>query len=136
MAPPHVADFAGAGGPVEQVISGHEREFFTRFTGTDSVVRAGSLDAAVRAYSPPGRLSAALAQYRTLPRDAADNRRAVHPTLDMPALALEGGAPGISLASLRRVGSDVRSIVVPEAGHYVQEDQPDAYAAALSMFLR
>ena len=86
----------------------------------------GSLDDAVRAYAAPGRYDAAMGRYRALPRDAARNRADPRP-LAVPATALEGGAPGISAATLP--GADV--VVVPGAGHYVQEDRPYEVAAAI-----
>ncbi|WP_433799402.1 alpha/beta fold hydrolase [Actinomycetospora sp. CA-084318] len=127
LAPPHVAAFAAAPpGRLAAEVAGHEREVLAGFVGDPAVVASGSLDDAVRAYSAPGRYDAAMGRYRALPRDAARNRLDPGP-LAVPATALEGGAPGISAATLP--GADV--VVVPGAGHYLQEDRPHETAAAI-----
>jgi pimeloyl-ACP methyl ester carboxylesterase len=98
--------------------------------GDPAVAASGSLADAVRAYSRPGRLAAAMGRYRGLPLDATATRADPRP-LAVPATALEGGAPGIAAATLPAVarGSDV--VVVPHAGHYLQDDQPDLTAKAV-----
>ncbi|WP_285592158.1 alpha/beta hydrolase [Actinomycetospora sp. NBRC 106378] len=127
LAPPHVAAFATAPpGRLAAEVAGREREVLGAFVGDPAVAASGSLDDAVRAYSAPGRYDAAMGRYRALPRDAARNRLDPGP-LAVPATALEGGAPGISAATLP--GADV--VVVPGAGHYLQEDQPHETAAAI-----
>ncbi|WP_018334861.1 alpha/beta fold hydrolase [Actinomycetospora chiangmaiensis] len=127
LAPPHVAAFAAAPpGRLAAEVAGREREVLGRFVGDPAVVASGSLDDAVRAYRAPGRYDAAMGRYRALPRDAARNRADPRP-LVMPTTALEGGAPGISAATLP--GADV--VVVPGAGHYLQEDRPHEVAAAI-----
>ena len=124
LAPPHVAAFAGAPpGEIAARVAGHERDFLTRFVGGGAVVASGSLDDAVRAYSRRGRLDAAIGRYRGLVPDARPLR--------VPATALEGGAPGISAATLPRVAPGADVVVVPGAGHYLQEDRPLATAAAI-----
>lgn len=124
LAPPHVAAFAGAPpGEIALRVAGHERDFLTRFVGGGAMVASGSLDDAVRAYSRPGRLDAAIGRYRGLVPDARPLR--------VPATALEGGAPGISAATLPRVAPGADVVVVPGAGHYLQEDRPLATAAAI-----
>ena len=124
LAPPHVAVFADAPpGEIAASMAGGERDFLTRFVGGGAVVASGSLDDAVRAYSRPGRLDAAIGRYRGLVGDPRPLR--------VPATALEGGAPGISAATLPRVAPAADVVVVPGAGHYLQEDRPLATAAAV-----
>ena len=100
------------------------------FVGDPAVVASGSLDDAVRAYTRPGRLDAAMGRYRGLPLDAAATRADPRP-LAVPATALEGGAPGIAAATLPAVAPRADAVVVPGAGHYLQEDRPEATAGAL-----
>jgi pimeloyl-ACP methyl ester carboxylesterase len=141
-APPHVAAFTAAPpGEIAAQVAGREAEFLARFVGDPAVAASGSLDDAVRAYSRPGRLDAAMGRYRGLALDAAATRADPRP-LAVPATALEGGAPGIAAATLPAVAPrnpttapaaplapDV--VVVPQAGHYLQEDRPGATAAAI-----
>lgn len=133
-APPHVAAFAADPTAVERDFADDPRGFLTRFVGDPAVTSSGALDAALRAYSPPGRMAAALRQYQALPRDAAVNRDRTGPF--PPSLALDGGASGLTLASLRRAGAPVVGLAIPGAGHYTQVDAPEAYAAAVEAFVR
>ena len=133
LGPPHLATFAAPPGQVARSVAGREREFLTRFVASPAVERSGALDDAVRAYSRPGRLDAALGQYRALARDAADNRADPRP-LPMPVLALSGGAPDISAATVAALAPRLSVTVVPEAGHYVQQERPRAVAAEIRAF--
>ena len=128
---PHLVFFAQPEIPA-RLIAGQERAFLGRFIGSLAVVRSGAFDDYVEAYSRPGRLDAALGQYRALYRDAADNRRDAGTPLPMPVLAVggDGGVAGTA-ESLRRVAADVRVMAVPGAGHYVPEERPAVFARAV-----
>lgn len=134
-APPHVAAFAADPGAVERRAAGDLRGFLRAFVADPAVETSGVLDAAARAYAPPGRLAAALRQYAALPRDAAANRAAGPLPPATRVLALDGGAPGITAASLRRAATTVQTAVVP-GGHYAQVDRPEAFADTVAAFLR
>jgi len=96
------------------------------------VVTSDAFDSYVRAYSRPGRLSAALDQYRALHQDGADNRRGLTAPLPMPVLALSGDRAVTGTAdSVRQVARDVRVVVVPGAGHYLPEERPAEFAGAV-----
>lgn len=116
-------------------ISGHLRQFLAGFIGSREVVRSEAFTEYVQAYGRPGRLEAALGQYRTLPQDAVDNRRGLTAPLPMPVLALGGGSVTATAQSLRRVATDVHTTSIPGAGHYVHETRPAAFAAAVLEFL-
>lgn len=132
---PHLVFFMQPKLP-ERLISGREREFLASFVGGPAVVGREAFDGYVDAYSRPGRLTAALGQYRALYRDAADNRRGLDAPLPMPVLAINGDrARTGTAASLRRVAGDVRAETVPDAGHYLPEERPAEFAAALLEFL-
>lgn len=133
----HLVFFQSSGVP-EELIKGQERYYLERFIGSEAVERSGALNEYVSAYSRPGRLGAALKQYRTLYRDGEDNRREAMPKLTMPVLALDGehGSPGLPLGSMRRVAENVEGDAVEGAGHYLHEEQPEAVAERLLAFLR
>src|SRR5690606_8717325 len=84
----------------------------------------------LRCYSKPGAMRALFEYYRALPQDALDNQAwlAAHGKLKMPVLALGGdksfGRGMEALQSLQRVAEDVRGGLVPNAGHWVTEEQP------------
>lgn len=130
----HLVFFQQRGIP-EKLIEGQERYYLGRFTGGEEVVGAEALDEYVRAYSRPGRLEAALGQYRAIYEDAEDNRREAMPKLEMPVLALGGGSAEPALGSARQVAEDVEAGVVPNAGHYLHEERPGEVAERLLDFL-
>ncbi|PZS40914.1 MAG: hypothetical protein DLM62_00335 [Pseudonocardiales bacterium] len=120
----------------ELLISGREREYFAAFIASPAMQRSGAVEVYARAYSRPGRLSAALGQYRALYTDAVDNRRGAGAPLTMPTLALAGvGETQLSAEGLRQVANNVHEVAIPGAGHYVQEEHPVELAHALEQFL-
>jgi pimeloyl-ACP methyl ester carboxylesterase len=130
----HLVFFQQPGVP-ERLIQGRERYYLGRFTGGEEVVGAEALDEYVRAYSRPGRLGAALGQYRAIYEDAEDNREKAMPKLEMPVLALGGGSAEPALGSARRVAENVEAGVVEDAGHYLHEERPEEVAERLLDFL-
>jgi pimeloyl-ACP methyl ester carboxylesterase len=91
------------------------------------------------AFARPGAIRAALAYYRAAARRPAESlgkgRRDLRPTLVVwgerdPALRVE------NTEGLERWVPDLRVERIPEAGHFVQADAPDAVNAALVRFLR
>jgi len=133
LGPEHLTTFAAPPGVVAARVGDDVRGFLARFVGDPAVTASGSLDDAVRAYSRPGRLDAVLGQYRALARDAAVEGPDPTP-LPMPVTTIEGegaGVPGISTRTVRALAPRLREVVVPAAGHYVQEDRPADVAAAI-----
>lgn len=127
----------------ERLIEGNERYYLTRFVcgperDCDKASISPSLvDEYVRAYSRPGRLSAALEYYRALPRDADANRAAATPKLSQPVLALGGehGLGNLPLEQFRLVADDVTGGVIGGAGHWVAEQRPEELASRIEDFL-
>jgi pimeloyl-ACP methyl ester carboxylesterase len=133
---PHLAFFQQPEAP-EMLIAGREREYFSGFVTSDAMHQSGVIDVYARSYARPGRLTAALGQYRAIYDDATNNRRGAGGLLDMPTMALSGsGGVALSADALRRVARNVTETAIPGAGHYVQEDRPSEVAAALARFIR
>ncbi len=130
----HLVFFQQPGVP-EKLIEGRERYYLGRFIGSEAVTGTDALDEYVRAYSRPGRLEAALGQYRAIYQDAEDNREKAMPKLEIPVLALGGGSADLPLRSARQVAVDVEGTVVESAGHYLHEEQPEEVARELMDFL-
>jgi pimeloyl-ACP methyl ester carboxylesterase len=132
---PHLAFFAQPEVP-ELLIQGREKEFFERFIGSPVMKRSGAVDTYTRAYARPGRLTAALGQYRGIYQDARDNTAGDVRPLPMPTLAVTGeDEPNYSADSLRRAAAHTRDVAIPGAGHYVQEEKPNELADVLQRFL-
>jgi len=132
---PHLVLFAQPDVP-ELLLRGREREYLDGFVGSTAVKESGAFDVYVAAYSRPGRLTAALGQYRAIYRNAEDNRRDGDVPLPMPTLALAAaGETALTAQGLRQVATEVDEIAIPGAGHFVQEERPVELAAALLEFL-
>jgi pimeloyl-ACP methyl ester carboxylesterase len=127
LGPPHLRTFGDAPpGAVETAERDRLRAFLAAFTRTP----AFPLDEAVAAYGPPGRLDAAMGRYRALDRDAAAHRADPRP-LAVPVLVVAGGAPDLTVPTVTPLAPARRVVVVPDAGHFVQLEQPAAFAAAV-----
>ncbi|WP_240197450.1 alpha/beta fold hydrolase [Nonomuraea lactucae] len=115
--------------------------FFERWT----VQRAGvqeAVDEYVRAFSRPGALRAGFDDYRaSFPADAEhdDADWTAGRRLTMPVLALWGAA-GLParvpvLDIWREYADDVEGAEIPDCGHFLAEEQPDAVLTHLTGFL-
>jgi len=127
----------------EALVTGRERAYLTWFYEAFSWQRgafaAADIDEYLRTYGQPDALRAGFAFYRNLPNDIADNRALLASglRLKMPVLAVGGGRAegrgrgGEPEASMREIADDVTGAVVPDCGHFVPEERPDALAALL-----
>ena len=93
------------------------------------------------AYSAPGAMRAGFELYRAFDQDAADNRAALQRNgkLAMPVLAV-GGAISTSgplvEEMMREVAGDVTALRVPGTGHWVAEENPEAFVTAVLDFVQ
>ncbi|TXG01424.1 alpha/beta fold hydrolase [Massilia arenae] len=91
-----------------------------------------------RLYAQPGAMRASFAQFNTIAtHDVADNRSASKVKLTMPVLAVGGEKSfGPMMATvMRNAALDVRQAVVPGAGHWMMEENPDATVKLIDDFL-
>ncbi|MFE4964524.1 alpha/beta fold hydrolase [Streptomyces sp. NPDC056660] len=126
----------------ETLLSGREREYVGWFLKVKTLSPDAFDDAEIEQYAAAvaadGGLRASLAYYR----DAAESARKNHEALDrqhltVPVLGISsshGSIPDMA-ASLRPWADDITGIVVPDAGHFIPDEQPDAVAAALVGFI-
>jgi pimeloyl-ACP methyl ester carboxylesterase len=112
------------------------------FFGYEFAIQGGELPADVIAYyvrllSDPDALRGSLGFYRAFDATVAQNQQRKSRPLTMPVLAIGGAASyGDHVAEVMTlVADDVQSVVVPDAGHWVAEEAPDAALAALTAFL-
>jgi pimeloyl-ACP methyl ester carboxylesterase len=93
-----------------------------------------------RAASEPGALRAMINWYRALPFGLRDARQAEYPTIETPTLMVWGEqdtALGKELAAgTDAYVADLTLRYLPDASHWVQQDQPDVVNSMLSAFLR
>ena len=83
-------------------------------------------------------MHAGFAQFAAFDQDAADNKAFVAAgKLDIPVLALGGEKSfGTTMAAVMRfAANDVEEGVVPDAGHWIMEENPKATIALVRAFL-
>ena len=115
---------------------GRERWYITRFFDDLSyqpdAISQDDLDVYARAFEAPGAMRALCEIYRELDHDA-DIRRAdiaAHGKLTIPVLASGGGAQTLAAnyaPMCEEIATDVTGHLVPDAGHWVAEENPDYF---------
>lgn len=131
------------GGPdAERLVAGRERiyldRFWNEFAGNPAKIDEATRDYYARLYARPGAMRSAFAQFRSIPKDVEDNRKAVAGAkLGMPVLAV-GGAKSFGAneaAVMRQAATNVTELVIPDAGHWLMEEAPAATVAAVQAFI-
>lgn len=139
---PHVWHFRFNGATPEALVAGRERTYFEYFwndlaaDGKRSIPEADRV-AYTAAYSRPGRMRAGWAYFVSFLQAAADFSELAKTKLTIPLLTIGGEKSlGEALAQQGKlVATDVTTIVVKDAGHWILEEQPEATTAALAGFL-
>ena len=131
------------GGPdMERLVAGRERIYLDRFWNEFSADPRRFSEAARRHYAKlyarPGNMRAGFLQFAAFDQDAVDNRALLsRGRLKMPVLAIGGERSfGSTMATIMRAAADnVTERVIPNAGHWLMEEQPDATVRAIRAFL-
>ncbi|PPS90684.1 alpha/beta fold hydrolase [Streptomyces sp. MH60] len=126
----------------ETLLAGREREYVGWFLRAKTLSPDAFDDAEVERYAASvaadGGLRASLAYYRDAAASARKNHEALEQQrLTVPVLGISsshGSIPDMA-ASIRPWAKHASGIVVPDAGHFIPDEQPDAVAAALTDFL-
>ncbi|MBN6545074.1 alpha/beta fold hydrolase, partial [Actinacidiphila bryophytorum] len=123
----------------EALLAGRETEYVGWFLRAKALspdtfddTEIGHYAAAVAA---DGGLRAALAYYRYAAESARRNHEALsRQQLNVPVLGISGSHGSIPdmAASLSPWAGDVTGVVVPDAGHFIPDEQPAAVAAAVA----
>lgn len=132
----------------ETLTEGREREYLSYFypevAASPKSISEEAIDEYARTYSQPGKMSAGFELYRTLDEDTEDNKRSAGTPLKMPVLVMSGtagpayegtGAKGFTTGTMRAVASDVSSVGVPDAGHWLAEENPEFVTDRILGFL-
>jgi pimeloyl-ACP methyl ester carboxylesterase len=130
------------GGPdMERLVKGRERiyldRFWNDFAGTPSKIGEATRRHYAEIYARPGAMHAAFAQFRSIRKDAEDNKAQVATKLTIPVLAIGGEKSfgAMEAVVMRNAASDVTELVIPDAGHWLMEEQPAATVKAIRQFL-
>lgn len=138
---PQTWHFNFRGPDVERLVQGRERILLDRFYNELSA-HPERIDEATRAYyatvyAQPGAMHSAFAQFAAFAKDAEDNKVTQRTMLSMPVLAIGGEKSfGTTMATtMRNVATDVTGAVIPEAGHWIMEENPTPAVALIEDFL-
>jgi pimeloyl-ACP methyl ester carboxylesterase len=131
------------GGPdMERLVAGRERIYLNRFWNEFSANPSRFSEAArehyAALYALPGAMHAGFAQFAAFDQDAIDNRAFLaQGKLTMPVLAVGGEQSfGTMMATVMRfAASDVQEAIVPDAGHWIMEENPRATIQIVRDFL-
>ena len=130
------------GGPdALRLVKGRERiyldRFWNEFAGTPSKIDEATRRHYAKLYAQPGAMRASFAQFLAIPKDAEDNLQSMKTLLPMPVLAIGGEKSfGANEAVvMRNAATNVTELVVPDAGHWLMEEQPSATVQAIRNFL-
>jgi pimeloyl-ACP methyl ester carboxylesterase len=100
------------------------------------VIPPSDVAAYAQAFAREGRMDAAFDYCRNIDVDMEFNKKQFVGELPVRLLAV-GGQYSIPTMgeSLRPYFQSIRSVVIPDSGHFVPEEQPEALATALLAFL-
>jgi pimeloyl-ACP methyl ester carboxylesterase len=124
----------------EWAFRGREREllgwFFAHIAANPGAVSRDDFELYVRLLERPGALRAGIEYYASVWKDAESNKALAERRLTMPVLAVGGEAStgGWVAQGLQAVADDVTGFVVPQAGHWLGDENPEVLADALLRF--
>ena len=131
------------GGPdMERLVAGRERiyldRFWNEFSATPDRFSEGARRHYAALYALPGAMHSGFAQFAAFDQDATDNRAFLAGgRLKMPILAVGGQKSfGPMMATvMRAAGDDVTEGIVPDSGHWIMEENPQATIGLVRSFL-
>jgi pimeloyl-ACP methyl ester carboxylesterase len=130
------------GGPdMERLVRGRERiyldRFWNEFAGDPTKIDAATREHYAKLYALPGAMHSAFAQFRSIRQDSKDNIISMATKLTMPVLAI-GGEKSFSANEaivMRNAAINVTELVIPNAGHWLMEEQTGPTITAVRAFL-
>ncbi|MFJ8141063.1 alpha/beta fold hydrolase [Streptomyces sp. NPDC096013] len=126
----------------ETLLTGRERDYVDWFLRTKAHAPGAFDDTDVDHYAASlaadGGLRASLAYYRDAAESARKNHQALdrqHLTVPMLGISSSHGSIPDMAASISPWADNITGVVVPDAGHFIPDEQPEAVAAALAGFI-
>jgi pimeloyl-ACP methyl ester carboxylesterase len=132
------------GPDVERLVHGRERIYLDRFwnelSANPQAIDEQTREHYAALYARPRAMHDAFEQFAAFTQDATDNKAllARGGKLKMPVLAL-GAEKSFGMGmeeDLRFVAVDVKGGIVPNSGHWIMEENPQATIALVTAFLR
>ncbi|MCW5771279.1 MAG: alpha/beta hydrolase [Rhodospirillaceae bacterium] len=124
----------------EALIQGRERLYIESFVRSrawnPAAMSEDEIDFYARQMAQPGALRGGLEYYRTIAEDAAANKGFAAEKLACPMLGIGGDRLGPVLKGITAaVAGDARAVTIGQCGHWVVEERPAEFLAALREFL-
>ena len=139
---PAIWHFRFNGPTPEALVAGRERTYFEHFWNDFAADKTHSIpeierQAYAAAYARPGRMRAGWAYFVSFQQAATDFAQFSRTKLSMPVLSIGGEkANGAALATqVRLVATNATSVILPNTGHWVMEENPSGATNALTRFL-
>jgi pimeloyl-ACP methyl ester carboxylesterase len=117
--------------------------FYHNLANNPAAITQEDINEYVSHYSAPGGMHAGFEHYRAFPQDAIQNQNYSKTKLTMPVLALGGEyiptlggkiAMPTVIYGMKILAQNVTGIIVPNSGHFIQEEQPQFLADQLLKF--
>lgn len=124
----------------EWAFRGRERDllgwFFSHIAADPGAVSVEDFELYVRQLQRPGALRAGIEYYASVWKDAESNKALAERRLTMPVLGVGGAASaaGWVTEGLKAVADNVQSFIVPGAGHWLGDENPEVLAEELLRF--
>jgi pimeloyl-ACP methyl ester carboxylesterase len=135
--------FSFYGPDAERLVKGRERiyldRFWNEFSADPKKFDEASRKHYAQLYAAAGAMHAGFEQFKAFDQDAADNKAFVAKgMLTMPVLAIGGEKSFGSMMGtvMRAAASNVQTAVVPNSGHWVMEENPEATMKLIEDFLQ
>jgi pimeloyl-ACP methyl ester carboxylesterase len=139
---PAIWHFRFNGPTPEALVNGRERTYFEHFWNDFAADKTRSIPEADRqayaaAYARPGRMRSAWAYFVSFQQAAKDFAQFSQTKLTMPVLSIGGDkANGDALGKqVKLVASNASSVILPNTGHWLMEENPQETTDALMRFL-
>jgi pimeloyl-ACP methyl ester carboxylesterase len=139
---PAIWHFRFNGPTPEALVAGRERTYFEHFWNDFAADKTRSIPEVERqaytaAYARPGRMRAGWAYFVSFQQAATDFAQFSRTKLSMPVLSIGGEkANGAALATqVKLVATNATSVILPNTGHWVMEENPSGATNALTRFL-
>jgi quercetin dioxygenase-like cupin family protein len=139
---PGIWHFRFNGPTAEALVAGRERTYFEHFWNDFAADKTHSIPEVERqaytaAYARPGRMRAGWAYFVSFQQAATDFAELSRTKLTMPVLSIGGEkANGAALAKqVELVATNPSSVILPNTGHWLMEENPVGATGALTRFL-
>lgn len=138
---PALWHFNFRGPDMERLVKGRERIYLDRFStelsADPSKIKEATRTHYAKLYALPGAMHSAFEQFAVFSRDGQDNKEFVKSKLAMSVLAVGGErsfGPTMAVVA-RNAATNVQEAIVPNAGHWLIEENPTSTVTLVRDFL-